>query len=303
MIDAVHQPKPAAILTKSTGFRCLCCDASRSRLFVGDCPDYYLFKPKIVSYYECADCGLVQQAPLPPDVSHYYDEYPVHGKKSAAYSWFRRTLMASVYRPPSSYGQGIRLLDFGCGDGWYLEWCREAGLDAVGFEPSASHAQTVAARVGVPVYADMEALLRERAASFDVITLHFVVEHLTELHPVFQQVAELLKPGGMCRFVVPNIASWEFSLFKRRWHSLDAPRHISFPAAHHARVLALQSGLVLEAEASVAFPNGFGGSLPTALLARFSVLGLLATLPLSIPVTRLFPSGNKAFTLVRPNPK
>jgi len=208
--------------------------------------------------------------------------------------------MAAVYLPPESLGREVKVLDFGCGDGWYLQWCAESGLNSVGFEPNARHAQVVSKRVGVEVFSHLDELLCDHAHSFDFVSLHFVVEHLTALHPLFQSIAKLLTPGGRCRFVVPNITSWEFSLFKRRWHSLDAPRHISFPAVEHARQIAHDSGLIFAKEESVAFPNGFGGSIPTALWSRFSVPAFLLTLPVSIPVTRLFPSGNKAFTLVRP---
>lgn len=281
-------------------FGCMCCGHFDSFPYIENCKDYYLKKKNIVSYHQCKGCGLVQQKPLPEDIASFYDDYPVHAKKSAAYSWFRRKLMSSVYLPPKSLGKGVKLLDFGCGDGWYLDWCAESGVMSVGFELNAAHAQVVSKRVGVAVFSDVDDLIRGHAASFDFVSLHFVVEHLTALHPLFQSVAKLLKPGGKCRFVVPNISSWEFSLFGRRWHSLDAPRHISFPAVDHARHIAKECGLTFFDEESVAFPNGFGGSISTALWSRFSGPAFLLTLPLSVPVTRLFPSGNKAFTLIRP---
>ena len=208
-------------------------------------------------------------------------------------------LMSSVYLPPQHWRRGGRLLDFGCGDGWYLEWCKSAGLEVVGFEPSSSHANALAARLGVPVMSDASELQRQFGGAFDVITLHFVVEHLTDLQSTFRLLASLLRPGGVVRYVVPNIDSWEFRLFRRRWHSLDAPRHISFPGVEHADLLAHSCGLSFVGKSFVSFPNGFGGSLPTALWARFSELALLLTLPISVVVTRLFPAGSQAFLLSR----
>ena len=280
-----------------SGFTCLCCGGQRSSLFLADCADLYLHKPVVVSYHGCTDCGLIQQHPVPVDVSPYYDDYPVHQARSAAYSWFRRALLSSVYLSPRHWKAGSRLLDFGCGDGWYAESCKKAGLDVVGFEPSRPHAQALSERLGIPVLSDAGELRTRHAASFDVITLHFVVEHLTDLKATFDLLATLLRPGGTIRYVVPNIDSWEFRLFRRRWHSLDAPRHVSFPAAEHARRIAAGSGLKFSGESPVAFPNGFGGSLPTALWGRFNALAFLATLPVSVPVTLLFPSGNTAFFL------
>jgi SAM-dependent methyltransferase len=286
----------------ASAFTCMCCGGRQSEVFLADCADFYLRKPVVVSYHRCADCGLVQQHPVPRDVSAYYDDYPVHQARSAGYSWFRRTLMSSVYTSPRNWKAGSRLLDFGCGDGWYVEWCKEAGLDMVGFEPSRPHAQALSERLGVPVLCDIDELRTRYAACFDVITLHFVVEHLTDFKTTFDLLATLLKPGGTIRYVVPNIDSWEFRLFRRRWHSLDAPRHISFPAAEHARRIAAASGLSYSGGFPVAFPNGFGGSLPTAIWGRFSMLAFMATLPLSLAVTRLFPSGNSAFLLSRQEP-
>jgi hypothetical protein len=73
----------------------------------------------------------------------------------------------------------------------------------------------------------------------------------------------------------------------------DAPRHISFPDARHAQHLAEGSVLGLQR-------RGVGGSIPTLLTGRFRLLPFLATLPLSLPVTWLFPSGNCAYRLARP---
>jgi len=299
MDEAKPVTQPLSRARAPSEFVCMCCGGQQSEVFLSDCADFYLHKPDVVSYHSCASCGLVQQHPVPRDVSSYYDDYPVHQRRSSAYSWFRRVLMSSVYLPPRNWKSGSRLLDFGCGDGWYVEWCKEAGLDIVGFEPSAPHARALSERVGVPVLSDVDELRTRYAACFDVITLHFVVEHLIDLKTTFDLLATLLKPGGSIRYVVPNIDSWEFRLFRRRWHSLDAPRHISFPAVEHARRIAAASGLAFTGESPVAFPNGFGGSLPTALWKRFSMLAFLATLPVSVPITRLFPSGNVAFVLSR----
>jgi hypothetical protein len=96
---------------------------------------------------------------------------------------------------------------------------------------------------------------------------------------------------------VPNIDSWEFRLFGKKWHNLDAPRHISFPNAYHARQLAEELSMNYEGEESVPFANGFGGSIPAVITGRFRPLMFLLTLPISLPLTWLFPSGNRAYRL------
>jgi 2-polyprenyl-3-methyl-5-hydroxy-6-metoxy-1,4-benzoquinol methylase len=156
--------------------------------------DLYLGKPFLVDYYQCGRCGLVQQHPLPADVSNFYDAYPIHEAKAKAYSWFRRRLMSGVYLPPTQWPAGARLLDFGCGDGWYLEWCKEFGLDAMGFEYSADHARALNHRLGIEVLSDLVLLAERCAERFHVVTLHFVVEHLIEPIRTFELLRKLLHP-------------------------------------------------------------------------------------------------------------
>ena len=278
-------------------FRCMVCESDCSTPVIEQCRDLYVGKPYVIDYHRCAECGLVQQHPLPADVGPFYESYPVHQKKSRLYSLVRRAMMSGVYLPPHRWPNNASLLDFGCGDGWYLEWCREEGLQAVGFEADAAHAAGLRRSLGFAVFSDIDALARAHPEGFDVITLHFVVEHLTDIRGVLARVRGLLKLGGVIRYVVPNIDCWEFRMFGAKWHSLDPPRHISFPAARHAQRIADELSLTYEGEESVAFPNGFGGSIPTLLTGRFRPALFFATLPLSLLVTRMFPSGNRAYRL------
>lgn len=281
-------------------FQCLLCGAKHSRTLLGQCSDTYLRKPFIVDYHVCGECGLVQQHPMPFDVAPFYDGYPIHQSKGSAYTWLRHKLLTGAYVPPRHWAKGARLLDFGCGDGWYLKWCIDSGLDAAGFEPSMDHAASLSKALGVHVYHDMHELLAVERGSFDIITLNFVAEHLTQLPTVIGQMSTLLRPGGQIRFVVPAIDSWEFRWFGRNWHSLDAPRHVIFPEQNHARVLAAESGLNLTAVAPASFPNGFAGSLATFLTGRFNPVLFALSYPLAWLVTRWFSSGNCAYVLSRP---
>jgi 2-polyprenyl-3-methyl-5-hydroxy-6-metoxy-1,4-benzoquinol methylase len=172
------------------------CDAKQFIAFLEGCRDLYLEKPFVVDYCRCTLCGLVQQNPIPVDIGPFYEAYPIHRAKSRLYSLFRRTLMSGVYSPPSKWPENAFLLDFGCGDGWYLEWCREAGLRCVGFEANAAHATQLGDQLGLPILSDFEKLSATYAGKFDVVTLHFVVEHLTDIRGVFAKLRPLLRPGG-----------------------------------------------------------------------------------------------------------
>ena len=264
-----------------------------------ECPDYYLGRPFVVDYAACEDCGLIQQTPLPQDVLPFYEEYPIHEARFGLLDRVGRLLMHQVYHDTSADPAGSSILDYGCGNGAYLESLKGKGFELSGFELDAVHAESLSVRLGVPVYGDVGSLIRARCGRVDVLTMHFVLEHVTDLDATFAHVSRLLRPGGICHIAVPNPSSWEGRLFGKKWHGLDPPRHISFPPPPVVHSLARRHGMKLTKTRAVAFPNGVAGSIPVVILGRFSYPLFLACLPLGLVVSRLAPSGCAAFWLVR----
>ena len=235
----------------AAAFHCMQCGGRAGTLRYADCWDHYLGKPYRADYRACDACGLVQQSPVPEDVADFYDAYPIHARKSGPYEAFRAIVMRASYFDLRRFVAGWRgtappvVVDFGCGDGWFLG--ANGGLPAtrIGYELDPAVAGHLAGQLGMPVYSDEGALLAAWGGKADLVTMHFVMEHVTDLHRTFRVVAGLLKPGGTFHFVVPNIASWEARLFGRRWHNLDCPRHVSFPEAGPVRALAARWGFAL----------------------------------------------------------
>ena len=280
-------------------FRCLVCHGGEGEAVFLGCADYYLGTPHRVDYYRCRSCRLLQQFPVPLGVSGFYEHYPVHARKSRLYSTLRRLVMSPIYYDLARHPMGSVLLDYGCGDGGYLELYRGKGFTLLGYESSSAQAAQVARQLGLPVCADIGTLLREHRGAVDVLTMHFVLEHLTDLDAAFREVHLLLRPGGRFYYVVPHASSFEARLFGRKWHNLDPPRHISFPDSGTASRLADRHGFTVSAEHPVAFPNGIAGTLPVLLSGRFRFPLYAFFLPLGIALSRLVPTGSRAYHLTR----
>jgi SAM-dependent methyltransferase len=283
----------------SASFECLICHGDDSELVYQDCPDYYLGTPFKADYVRCRACGLLQQSPIPPDVSAFYHAYPVHAPKSRLYAALRWLVMSSIYYDARRHPAGTAILDYGCGDGGYLETLGGRGFRLHGYEKDPAQAARVAERLGLPVHADIEALVASMSETFDVVTFHKVLEHLTDPDEALAAARHLLKPGGLLYLVVPHADSIEARLFGRKWHSLDPPRHISLPAVAHVRRLADRHGYALSRHAPIPFPNGFAASVPVVLSGRFRFALFALAFPLGVVWSRLVPTGSHAYWLSR----
>ena len=112
---------------------------------------------------------------------------------------------------PAPAAAPLRLLDFGCGAGGFLKFLRERGtlagrpLDLTGHDVG-SYADLLRARDDFRIL-DLDALAREPDASYDVISLIEVIEHLPSPLEPLQLVARLLKPGGLLLLTTGNLES------------------------------------------------------------------------------------------------
>jgi SAM-dependent methyltransferase len=101
-------------------------------------------------------------------------------------------------------GRTGTLLDVGAGRGEILRAARELGWDVTGLEPSASFAHEAAAYSGCRI---LQSTLEESdfgEASFDVVILSAILEHLYDPDATIEAVSRVLKPGGAVFLEVPN---------------------------------------------------------------------------------------------------
>lgn len=129
------------------------------------------------------------------------------------------------WRRPS---QGGALLDFGCGDGAFLEVAARH-FQVAGVEISAAMAERARQRLpkaiihtgpstGAPLAAD----------SFDVVTQFSVLEHEWRPLEALRIVARVLRPGGVTVIKVPNFASWNRIIRGTEWCGIRLPDHCNY---------------------------------------------------------------------------
>ena len=164
---------------------------------------------------------------------------PAESKQPVA--WWRGD-RASAFR---WVARDVRVLDIGCGFGESLGYHRARGCDAHGVEADANILR-VAERHGLQVRHGLFDPDAYEAASFDVVTLDQVIEHLADPQQVLRGVERVLKPGGMLVLSTPNADGWGARLFGRRWIHWHAPYHQQFFSARSLARAAAAAGLQVE---------------------------------------------------------
>ncbi|TWW10019.1 hypothetical protein E3A20_08500 [Planctomyces bekefii] len=130
-------------------------------------------------------------------------------------------------------GRGLKLLDFGCGEGLRLLELRRAGFDVAGADFQSSVVENIKRQWQIPAYqADLDTIHQHFApASLDVIVAYHVMEHVLDVHGALKSCQKLLRPGGWLVVALPLCDGQQARWFKSRWVAFtEAPRHVSLPS-------------------------------------------------------------------------
>jgi len=133
-------------------------------------------------------------------------EYPMEPDPA-----FRRRAAWLLARLELAFPEGgAKVLDIGCGQGFYLPLCRQLGLSWTGVDMDGQallEVSSQASRTGFAgaawVRASAEALPFP-SHSFDAVILSEVLEHLTDPGRALAEAARVLKPAGVALITVPN---------------------------------------------------------------------------------------------------
>lgn len=96
-----------------------------------------------------------------------------------------------------------RSLDLGCGVGGFLAGLSRLSERVIGFEYDADAAAHCRSRAVAPIARASAERVPARDASFDVVCLFDVIEHVDDDAAALAESARVLRPGGLCLASVP----------------------------------------------------------------------------------------------------
>ncbi|MFW5689644.1 MAG: methyltransferase domain-containing protein, partial [Spirochaetota bacterium] len=170
------------------------------------------------SYFRCPVCGIRYLERFASDTeayeaSYFMEEYRAQYGRTYLedfdfiYSMGKRRIAtaASLLR---SKGERPRVLDIGCAYGPFLAAARDAGYDPYGIDIACEAVGYVQNTLGITAVCGDIAQTDIRDAlgtsRFHIVTLWYVIEHVTELDRLLVELARLVPPGGVLAFSTPH---------------------------------------------------------------------------------------------------
>ena len=164
----------------------------------------------------CRRCGLVYRSPRPPSAESATEVG--EWSRAAEDQWlaerrgvnFRRFLDGWV-------GPRGKLLDVGCGYGWFLQLAKAHGWEVVGIDRSPEAVQHARERLAVDARCGELYTPRFPGGAFDLVTLWNVLEFVPDPLGFLREIHRVLAPGGTLFIRTQNYFFQRLSFLLTGW--------------------------------------------------------------------------------------
>jgi SAM-dependent methyltransferase len=244
--EPIEYPRASSQVSAQT-LRCPICDGSTTELGA----KWGAWKKQWFYLRRCSDCGFSFVANPWTDYHQIYNEGYYCGAGADPLINYVFELESPHLTIRSYEWQGIlevvkslvpvdsttEWLDFGCGNGGLVRYCREqAGCRSVGFDEGWIREKAMAANVPCLDRAQLDA----RPGTFDVVTAIEVLEHVESPIEILSRIRTLLKPGGLFFYTTGNARPYRDRLSK--WRYVVPETHISYYEPESLRQALIRCG-------------------------------------------------------------
>lgn len=172
----------------------------------------------------CLNCQTIYTAHLPSlTESENYDEY--YSELNLSVPEFVTKRIEETVEDFSKFRQTNRLLDIGFGSGIILQVASKQDWDTFGTEVS-KPAINQAKQLGFEVFHGELVEAEYPDNYFDVVAASEILEHLHEPQTLLNEVARILRPGGLFWATTPFAKGLSYRLIGTEWSVISPPEHV-----------------------------------------------------------------------------
>ena len=204
------------MISQNTHNECLVCSSSKLEI-LEDYTSAHLCK--------CKSCGFVfsQQIPTQKELVDHYDGYGRNDYLSPLTILRYNELLDEFEK----YRNTGRLLDVGCGIGYFLEEAKKRGWEVHGTEFT-DEAVDICSKKGVNMMQGKLDPANDESESFDIITSFEVLEHINNPNEELTNFNTLLRKGVLVYLTTPNFNSLLRYRLKSAYNVICYPEHLSY---------------------------------------------------------------------------
>lgn len=187
----------------------------------------------LLDYYEkhklikCTECGFVfmENIPSTKELDSYYNSYSYSTEGYLSQITIKSyNLLLDEFE---KYRSLNKLLDIGCGRGWFLVEAQKRGWEVFGTEYSHT-ALKICKNNGIQT---KEGGLDKNMFNynmFDIVTSFEVIEHINTPQNEIKIVSNLLRKGGFFYCTTPNFNSILRYYLKEKYNLIEYPEHLAY---------------------------------------------------------------------------
>ncbi|OGE30364.1 hypothetical protein A2631_01150 [Candidatus Daviesbacteria bacterium RIFCSPHIGHO2_01_FULL_44_29] len=195
---------------------------------------------------KCRRCGLIYSSPIIDiqKIAKFYRESVCSYAEQIPY--LIKTYFKLFVDIKSGLPKNPKVLEIGCGNGFFLEELKKAGLTRLfGVEPSKEMTKQTSQSIKQNIKTALFIKDLFPQGSFDLICCFHTLDHVVDPNTFIQDTQELLKQGGKALFVVHNTKGLSVQLFGEKSAIFDI-EHIYLFDKKTLRAVFTQNGFQVE---------------------------------------------------------
>jgi len=196
--------------------KCLVC-SSKVLLDLHDYMDHHLS--------QCKKCGFVFAKKIPSD-KELEEHYKGYGRNDylSPITIKRYNELLNTFE---EFRKTNKILDVGCGIGYFLEVAKERGWDVYGTEYT-NEAIQICSSKGINMQKGILSSRNYQNEEFDIITSFEVIEHINNPIDELTNFYKVLRKGGLVYLTTPNFNSLLRYRLKSEYNVICYPEHLSY---------------------------------------------------------------------------
>lgn len=175
----------------------------------------------------CTICGLSRTDPPPYEddvTAEIYQDFSFNDAYKNPELW--ESFFIQMFKYANKYKPNGKLLDIGCGSGFFINLARKKGYDTYGVELNKDAVNYGKNELNLNIVnLDLESA-NFPSNYFDVVTCSQLLEHIAKPNELLLEINRILKKDGILMLEVPNFNGLLVKLWKDKWSGFQPQWHI-----------------------------------------------------------------------------